>query len=159
MKYEEIYPAELSKVMALIKPNSGYDKEDYCKHEMSVLLVLDGDLDLPTPWTIIDQLLVNQQKRTYVYAYYLLELSFISDSFASMDFKDICLGVVYIMTRLGEFLKQSKRGCEEERVLDCAKMTLKARYVATEHESAIYKKYAQEYYLNVSEESIFVDAP
>lgn len=78
MKYEEIYPPELRKVMALIKPNTFLDRELYFRSEVAVLLALGGDLDLPTPCTIVDGMMVGQEREAYNYAYYLLELSLIN---------------------------------------------------------------------------------
>jgi hypothetical protein len=52
-----------------------------------VLIALDGNLDIPTPYTIIDAMLVNQNQPVYVYAYYLLELCFIHEKMATFEFK------------------------------------------------------------------------
>lgn len=49
-----------------------------------------------------------QDKATYFYAYFLLELGLMSDGLAAMDFKEVCQGVVHTMTGLGDFLKQRK---------------------------------------------------
>jgi hypothetical protein len=98
---------------------------EYCRHERSVFLALDGDLDLPTPYTIIDEMLVHsaQDKGTYFYAYFLLELGLITDGLAALDFREICLGVMHIMTRLGDFLKRRKSVAEleEESIHESAK--------------------------------------
>lgn len=44
---------------------------------------------MPTPYTILDEMLVKttQDKATYLYAYFLLELGLMSDGLAAMDFK------------------------------------------------------------------------
>lgn len=40
MKYEEIYPPQLSRVMVNIRHNNLHDKEEYRRHERSLLLAL-----------------------------------------------------------------------------------------------------------------------
>jgi hypothetical protein len=40
MKYEEIYPPQLSRVMANIRHSNHHDKEEYRRHERSLLLAL-----------------------------------------------------------------------------------------------------------------------
>lgn len=73
---------------------------------------------------------VRQEKTTYVYAYYLLELSLTSETLANMDYQDLCVGVIYAMTALGDFLKRRSGGPNEEKIQECAKTIIKARYVA-----------------------------
>lgn len=61
------------------------------------------------------------------------------------------------MTTLGDFLKGRKSvGASEERIQEWAAMIIKARYMAIEHESVIFKKYTHESYLGVAEKSIFI---
>lgn len=125
MKYEEIYPPELRKVMSLIRPNMWLDMPEYCRHERSLILALGGDFDLPTPATIIDEMLarLTQDRATRLYAFFLLELGLVTDCLATLEFKEICLGVMHIMTRLGDFLKRRKSvaAFQEESIHESAK--------------------------------------
>ncbi len=168
MKYEEIYPPQLRKVMAGIRLREQLDMGEYRRHERSILLALEGDLDLPTPFTIIDEMLDNttQEKATFLYAYFLLEVGLMSDGLAALDFKEVCQGVVHMMTGLGDFLKQRKslgRESEgskagEECIHASAREIIKARYMAIENETAVYRKYTQECYLRVAEKTIFINS-
>lgn len=87
MKYEEIYPPELRDVFRIIKSNAWLDKDQYRQYEKAVLVALDGNLDMPTPYTIIDQMILNQDKSVYLHAYYLLEVSLAHESLAALDCK------------------------------------------------------------------------
>jgi hypothetical protein len=152
MKYEEIYPPRLAKLLNILKIR-GVEMKDYCKYEKAVIQLLKGNLNIVTPKTIMDSYLVNQPEVVHYHAYYLLELGFMEDKVVAYDFKEMCLGVLFIMTSYGDILKKKKRlesGVDERRVDECAKLIIKARYDALENESAIYRKYSQEAYKSVA---------
>jgi hypothetical protein len=137
--------------------------DQYRQHERTVIIALEGDFDMPTPCTILQEMLskMTDDQAAYTYAYFLLELALVTDSLAALDFKELCLAAVHIMTRLGDFLKRRKSGGSigEDVINSCAKEVIMARYLAIERESAIYKKYTQECFGRVAEKTIFIDSP
>lgn len=74
MKYEEIYPPRLSKLLHILNMTS-LNHKDYCRIEKEVMIMLGGNLNLPSLKVKMDSYLSGQSDAVYLYAYYLLELS------------------------------------------------------------------------------------
>ena len=93
--------------------------------------MLGGDLNLPSLKVKMDGYLTGQSEPVYLYAYYLLELSLQEERLSAYNWDELCLSILFLMTSYGDLLKKKKRideGVSEERVEECAKLIIKARY-------------------------------
>lgn len=130
MKYEEIYPPRLSKLLNMLSMTS-FTQKEYCRVEKEVIIMLGGDLNLPSLKVKMDGYLTGQSEPVYLYAYYLLELSLQEERLSAYNWDELCLSILFLMTSYGDLLKKKKRideGVSEERVEECAKLIIKARY-------------------------------
>lgn len=130
MKYEEIYPPKLIKLLNLLNMTS-FTLKDYCRVEKEVIIMLGGDLNLPSLKVKMDGYLKGQSEAVYICAYYLLELSLQEDKLCTYNWDELCLSILFLMTSYGDLLKKKKRmdeGVSEERVEECTKLIIKARY-------------------------------
>ena len=130
MKYEEIYPPRLSKLLNMLSMTS-FSQKEYCRVEKEVIIMLGGDLNLPSLKVKMDGYLTGQSEPVYLYAYYLLELSLQEERLSAYNWDELCLSILFLMTSYGDLLKKKKRideGVSEERVEECAKLIIKARY-------------------------------
>ena len=158
MKYEEIYPPRLIKLLSMLNMAS-FSLKDYCRVEKEVIFMLGGDLNLPSLKVKMDGYLVGQSEAVYLYAYYLLELSLQEDRLCAYNWNELCLSILFLMTSYGDLLKKKKRmdeGVSEERVEECAKLIIKARYEASERVSKCYMKYSNDVYKRVAERPVFL---
>lgn len=158
MKYEEIYPPRLSKLLHILGMSS-LSQREYCRIEKEVLIMLGGNLNLPSLKVKMDGYLEGQSDAAYLYAYYLLELSLQEDRLCGYSWDELCLSILFLMTSYGDILKKKKRmdeGVSEERVEECAKLIIKARYEASERSSKYFTKYCNEVYKRVAERPAFL---
>ena len=160
MKYEEIYPPSLKQLFVFFGKSFTINKLEYCKCQKMLLQLLNGDLNLPTAKTVIDELLKSKEMEVHYYSYYLLELSFTDyGTLSKYTDSQIYQAVVFslVSKRLFQALKTEEKGKNSgNRVVDCCCSIFAAKINAINNNSALFKKYSELCYYSVSEKTIFL---